>query len=303
MVETISVKLLRQENINPKVIHFLKSVMSGIAQVIVQPCSLSGLIILAGIAIHSWKMAIGAFIGAVIGTITAKFLKSENNKIKLGIYGYNATLIGIANVYLFQTSITSIIVFIICCAFSVPVTNWIPLYLRLPAFTAPFVFITWFVFLISNYIGLEPAENVLNFINNIHSAGLGEAVGQVYIQGNGITGAIMLLAILFCSRSSFVWAIVATSLTWLLAHGLNYPVTNIQNGLYGFSAVLTAIALQNLKPITFPLAGVVLTVFVTQAFIISGWPSLTAPFVFVSWFITIIHLGYGKYTNQSPTLD
>ena len=45
--------------------------MSGIAQVIVQPCSLSGFIILFGIAVHSWKMAVGALIGTVIGTATA----------------------------------------------------------------------------------------------------------------------------------------------------------------------------------------------------------------------------------------
>ena len=104
-------------------------------------------------------------------------------------------------------------------------------------------------------------------------------------------------------KSSFVWALVATTLTWLLAQSLNYPDTNIQNGLYGFSAVLTAIALQNMKPIIFPLIGIVLTVFVTQAFILSGWPSLTAPFVFVSWLITIIHFDYVKYSNQSTTLD
>jgi urea transporter len=281
-------------------INFFKHSMSGIAQVIVQPCSLSGFIILAGIAVHSWKMAVGAFIGTVIGTATAVFLNSDKKNINLGIYGYNATLIAIANIYLFQTTAISVIVLIICCALSVLVTNWIPLYLRLPAFTAPFVFITWFVILISNNIGLQPSGDILNFINNIHSAGLAEAVGQVYIQGNGITGAIMLLAILLCSKSSFVWAIVATSLTWLLAHGLNYPDSNIQDGLYGFSAVLTAIALQNLKPIAFPLAGIVLTVFVTQAFILSGWPSLTAPFVFVSWLIIFIQSNYKKYTNKSP---
>jgi len=113
----------------------------------------------------------------------------------------------------------------------------------------------------------------------------------------------MLVAILLCSKSSFVWALVATALTWLIAQSLNYPAINIQNGLYGFSAVLTAIALQNMKPILLPIIGIVLTVFVTQAFIISGWPSLTAPFVFVSWLITIIQLVYVKYAEQSPTRD
>ncbi|MBT8125355.1 MAG: urea transporter [Gammaproteobacteria bacterium] len=277
--------------------------MSSIAQVIVQPCSLSGLIILASIAIHSWKMALGAFFGAVIGTASAKFLNFDSKDITLGIFGYNATLIGIANIYFFETSITSLIVFTLSCVLSVFITKWIPRYLKLPAFTAPFVFITWLIILIADFINLKPSNNVLNFANNIHTEGLGEAVGQVYIQGNGITGVIMLVAILICSKSSFVWALVATTLTWLLAQSLNYPDTNIQNGLYGFSAVLTAIALQSMKPIIFPLIGIVLTVFVTQAFIISGWPSLTAPFVFVSWLITIIHFGYVKYSNQSTTLD
>ncbi len=284
-------------------INFFKSTMSGIAQVIVQPCSLSGLIILASIAIHSWKMALGAFFGAVIGTASAKILNFDSKDITLGIFGYNATLIGIANIYFFETSITSLIVFTLSCVLSVFITKWIPRYLKLPAFTAPFVFITWLIILIADIINLKPSNNVLNFANNIHTEGLGEAVGQVYIQGNGITGVIMLVAILICSKSSFVWALVATTLTWLLAQSLNYPDTNIQNGLYGFSAVLTAIALQSMKPIIFPLIGIVLTVFVTQAFIISGWPSLTAPFVFVSWLITIIHFGYVKYSNQSTTLD
>jgi len=277
--------------------------MSGIAQVIVQPCSLSGLIILAGIAVHSWKMALGAFLGAVIGTATAKILDFDSKEIALGIFGYNATLIGIANIYFFQTTFTTVIVFILSCILSVFVTAWIPKYLKLPAFTAPFVFITWLIILIADFLKLKPANDILNFANNLHTAGLGEAVGQVYIQGNGITGAIMLVAILLCSKSSFVWALVATALTWLIAQSLNYPAINIQNGLYGFSAVLTAIALQNMKPILLPIIGIVLTVFVTQAFIISGWPSLTAPFVFVSWLITIIQLVYVKYAEQSPTRD
>ena len=284
-------------------VNFFKHTMSGIAQVIVQPCSLSGLIILASIAVHSWKMALGAFFGAVIGTAAAKVLSFDNKEITLGIFGYNATLIGIANIYFFQTTATAILIFIISCVLSVFVTKWIPKYLKLPAFTAPFVFITWLVILFQDYIKLKPANDVLNFADNIHTMGLGEAVGQVYIQGNGITGVIMLLAILLCSKTSFVWALVATILTWLLAHSINYPDTNIQNGLYGFSAVLTAIALQNMKPIIFPLIGIVLTVFVTQAFILSGWPSLTAPFVFVSWVVTVAYLIYEKIFNRSQGLE
>jgi urea transporter len=248
-------------------------------------------------------MAMGALLGSVIGTATAKLLASDSKDITLGIFGYNATLIGVANIYFFQTTVTTVVIFILSCVLSVFVTKWIPKYLKLPTFTAPFVFITWFVILIQDLVKLKPATNILNFTDNIHTAGLGEAVGQVYIQGNGITGVVMLLAILLCSKSSFIWALAATILTWLLAHSLNYLDTNIQNGLYGFSAVLTAIALQNMKPIIFPLIAIVLTVFVTQAFILSGWPSLTAPFVFVSWIVTVAYISFEKFLNRSSTLD
>ncbi len=111
----------------------------------------------------------------------------------------------------------------------------------------------------------------------------------------------MLVAILLCSKSSFIWAVVAASLSWLLAHILNFPALNIQEGLYGFSAVLTAIALQNLKPVIFPLIGIVFAVIVTQIFIISGRPSLTAPFVFVSWLLTIIHMCYEKFVMDKSS--
>ena len=203
--------------------------MSGIAQVIVQPCALSGTIILGSIALHSWQMALGAFFGAVIGTISAVCFNFKSDDITLGLYGYNATLIGIANIYFFQTTPVSIIVLIFCCICSVYVTKWIPQYLKLPAFTTPFVLITWIAILARDIINLAPAKNVFNFVDNLHTAGLGEAVGQVYIQGNGITGIIMLVAILLCSKSSFVWAIVAITSTWLLAHALNYSAINIQN--------------------------------------------------------------------------
>ncbi len=273
--------------------------MSGIAQVIVQPCALSGLIILASIVWHSWQMALGGFIGAVIGTLAATLLKFKQEEIDLGIYGYNATLIGIANVYFFKTTAIAVIVFIITCVLSIYVTRWVPRYLKLPAFTGPFVVITWLVILFRDVLNLVPADNVLNFTNNIYTAGLAESIGQVYVQGNGITGLIMLFAVLLCSRSSFIWTVIAVVLTWLLAHLLAYPDINIQNGLYGFSAVLTAIALQHMKPVIYPLAGIVLTVFVTQAFIYSGWPSLTAPFVMVASVITIVYAFHEKYRLNS----
>ena len=275
-----------------KAIDFVKYTMSGIAEVIIQSRPLAGTCILLAIFIHSWQMAIGALCTTAIATGFAILLKKKQKVIALGLYGYNATLIGIAIIFLFEITYFSIFILFLGSLLSVYVSLWIPKYLKIPTFTAPFVLVTWLIIIFKDYLHLLPAANVLNFHNNIYTFGLGEAVGQVYLQGNGITGLIILLAILLYSKSDFIWAIVATCSTWLIAHMLNYPAINIENGLYGFSAVLTGIALKSLKPILFPIIGIVMTVFVTQAFIESGWPSLTAPFVIVSWMIVLVHRYY-----------
>lgn len=275
-------------------LNFIKYTISGIAEVIVQSHPLAGAYILLAIFIHSWQMAIGAVFATAIATGFAILLKKKDKVIALGLYGYNATLIGIAFIYLFQVTFFSIITLFICCLLSVYVSLWIPKYLKIPTFTAPFVLITWLIIIIQDLLFLSPAGDTLNFHDNIYTFGLGEAVGQVYLQENGITGVVILLAILLYSKSGFIWAMAAICLTWLIAHALNYPTVNIESGLYGFSAVLTAIALQSLKPVIFPITGIVMTVFVTQAFILSGWPSLTAPFVLVSWLVILAHRLYLK---------
>ena len=174
-------------------------------------------------------------------------------------------------------------------------TAWIPKYIKIPPFTAPFVLITWLIIILQGALHFSPAENITNFSNNISSFGIGEAVGQVYIQNNSITGFVILFAILLYSKSGFYWAMIATLMSWLTAFVLGYSILNIENGLYGFSAVLTGIALKELKPILFPIAGIILSVLITHAFIISDWPSLTAPFVLASWLITVI---YQLFSNQ-----
>ena len=273
-------------------LNFIKYTMSGIAEVIVQSHPVAGTYIFLAIFIHSWQMAIGALCATVIATAFSLVIKIDRKDIALGLYGYNATLIGIAFVYFFQITFFSFIIFFVSCLLSVYISLWIPKYLKIPTFTAPFVLITWLIILLQDLLYLLPAGNTLNFHNNIYTFGLGEAVGQVYLQGNGITGVIILFAILLYSKTGFFWAMAATCLTWLIANALNYPAANIESGLYGFSAVLTAIALQNIKPIIFPISGIIITVFVTQAFIVSGWPSLTAPFVLVSWVIVLAHRLY-----------
>ena len=150
-----------------KAIDFVKYTMSGIAEVIIQSRPLAGTCILLAIFIHSWQMAIGALCATAIATGFAILLKKKQKVIALGLYGYNATLIGIAIIFLFEITYFSIFILFLSSLLSVYVSLWIPKYLKIPTFTAPFVLITWLLIIIQDYLHLLPAANVLNFHNNI----------------------------------------------------------------------------------------------------------------------------------------
>ena len=75
-----------------------KIFLRGVGQVMFQDNALTGLLFLVGIAAGAFEegttfgllMAVGGLIGTVLGTITARLLRCDENQIRDGIYGYNA---------------------------------------------------------------------------------------------------------------------------------------------------------------------------------------------------------------------
>jgi urea transporter len=118
-------------------------------------------------------------------------------------------------------------------------------------------------------------------------------VSEVFLLGNVVTGVLILVALavnsLWAAGFAAAGAVVSTVLAvWFGASG-----SAIAAGLYGFSAVLTAVALGSVFyrpswPIAlYALLGVAFTVVIHAALSTAlapvGVPALTAPFVFATW--------------------
>lgn len=73
--------------------------LRGVGQVMFQPHVGTGLCFLAGIAAASPLMLAGAILGAVLGPLVAYFLGFDRGKIEQGLYGFNATLVGLATLF------------------------------------------------------------------------------------------------------------------------------------------------------------------------------------------------------------
>ncbi len=75
---------------------FLDACLRGVAQVYLVNNPVSGAVILAGLAYHSWYTFAFGFLGCVISTYTAVLLGFSRGAIGAGLFGYNGTLVGVA---------------------------------------------------------------------------------------------------------------------------------------------------------------------------------------------------------------
>ena len=71
----------------------------GIGQVMFQNNALSGLLMLVGVLLNSWQMALLAIAGNVVSTLAAYFSGYSREDIRNGLYGFNGTLVGIVRVF------------------------------------------------------------------------------------------------------------------------------------------------------------------------------------------------------------
>ncbi|WP_437193383.1 urea transporter [Planctomicrobium sp. SH527] len=134
---------------------FVDAITHGIGQVMFQASIWTGLLFLLGIALSDRKHALLVLTGSVVGMLVALYhftmgadaidperliVRSSNDVIKLGLYGYNATLAPVA-LYLCNKSLTASLMGMLL---TVPLAEFVPM-LGLPALTAPFVLATWLV--------------------------------------------------------------------------------------------------------------------------------------------------------------
>ena len=291
--------------------NFVIQCLRGASQVFFQENALTGLLFFAAIAWASyvtggWATTIGAAVGVVVATGTAYIMRADPPSIDQGLYGFNGILVGAALPTFIAASpqLWVYIVFgaaastVITAAFCATLTkSW-----GIPGSTGPFVLTGWLMVAGAySFGGLEvtglapklatdylagtaaipsPYELVQIFFRNI---------GQVYLLGAEISGAIILLGIFIASIPAGIAAAAGSLIAMVVAIGMGADPAVVSQGLYGFSPVLTAMAIGVvfLAP-SWPVAlyaalATIVTVFVQGALDIivdpAGLPSFTAPYV------------------------
>lgn len=280
-------------------------VFRGIGQIWFQENALTGALFVLGIAICFPIQAAGIVIGSAIGCALARALKYDRGEVLAGIYGFNPALVGIATFFFFKPDAASVGLMVAGCVVATVLTRLMRGYVPFPTYTTPFVVTTWAVYLIAKSMGVAGTEAAANLVP-APAAGPGveailHGIGQVMFQASIWTGLLFLAGIAVSDREHAGWVLVASVLGMLVV-GYHLDAAdraldperliernqfeNVQLGLYGYNATLTAVALylwrRSLIP---PLLGIILTVPITELVPRAGLPALTAPFVLATWIV------------------
>lgn len=296
----------------------------GMGQVMLQNNPYSGLLFLGGISWSAYAMAeiqiaVAAVYALLIANLTAIILKADQENLHRGLYGYNAVLIGIAVLVFFKSTPLVWGLLTLGAALSAVFMWWVleksKPSLRFPILTFPFVVITWLMFMVLKMIPALAKAVTLDSLaakvgSDFYLNAILKSVSQVFLLQNSLTGSIFLVALACGLVASASFAILGAVLALVIAVFLSADLVNIEAGLWGYNAVLTAIALGCVfvKPSFASLVYVVLGV--VAAIIIQyglgsllagmGLPVFTAPFVFATWLVLgIKKLMSLKMTRQS----
>ncbi len=249
---------------------------------------LTGLLFLTGIFLGSVSMGFAALLATACGTITARLLKYDKQETDSGLYGFSAALTGVALMLFFEPHLLIWALIVAGSAITAILQHFF-LKRDLPVFTFPFVLITWIVIFSGNYlfphIRTEFTEQIIS-TGDYFTFGI-KNFGQVIFQGTVISGILFFAGVFISSPTAALYGLAASVFSGILALHLSVPAEEVSMGLFGFNAVLCAIAFSGntLKDSVWVGASVLISLAFSLLLTKNNIPQLTFPFVAAS-FIT-----------------
>lgn len=277
---------------------FIDQTLKGIGQIMLQENRWTGLLFIIGLFIGSWQYAAAAILAAAAGTAAAKLLKYNQQEIDAGLYGFSPALVGVVLVFLFD-DILIIWFLVIAGGILAAMIQHFFISKKIPAYTFPFILVAWaFIFLIRQYTEIPPSELLqIKFEPTQLDVFLAptNGFGEVIFQASVLSGVIFFIAVFINSPVAALYGLAASLLGAVLSVVNGQPLEQINLGLFGFNAVLTAIVFAGTKKIDglWVLSGVIITIVIHNLLIdhhildvVGG--VLTFPFVAGTWITLLI---------------
>lgn len=271
------------------------AVLNGFSQIFLQTHPGCGLLILLAIALHGPDLIIGAMVGALAGTFSAVALGYRKSDITIGLYGYNAALLGLLFVLLLGLSALTLGLI----ALGSVVTNLLQVRLMaamrernwLPGFTLPFVLFGWLALALAGALDLVTqarldAPLILDGQGLLFAVASG--IGQIIFLGQPLAGLIVLMAVGLADRRAAAWMLCGSVVGLVMGMAIGAPEQQILAGLAGYNPALAALAVSQVqRSWAAPLLAIIAAVLLRLVFDRLGLPPLTMPFILACWLVAL----------------
>lgn len=303
---------------------FLRVLLRGAGQVMFQNNVWTGLLFFCGIfwgayAGHLGAMAWGALLGVAVSTLTGRLLRLPEQDGVQGLWGFNGVLVGCTFPAFLGSTGWMWLALILCAALSTWVRtgfNNVMAPWKVNSLTFPFVFCTWIFLLAARAMHGLPATHMsapelpaafssfadLGFWHLV--AYWLRGIAQVFLLDSWVTGLFFLAGLAVSSPRAALWAAAGSALALLTAIAFSASGSDIAEGLYGYSPVLTAIALgtvfyrPNRSSAIWAVIGTLVAVFVQAGMYVLlapfGIATLTAPFCITTWLFLLPRIRFDE---------
>ena len=299
----------------------IKTTLVGIGQIFLQDNGWSGLLITIGMFFSHWTLGVTCFLGALIGTLTAKALKAKDADIEFGLYGFNASLAYMCVMFTFAINDAHAtlnganpILWVLGAVAAVIATVIMHVFVTKgwTAFTFPFVVTCWvlcWAFAKYNVLGLEQTTPALpdytGTIDAITTPFYGWA--EVNFGANFLTGVFIFLGLAISSPSVAMWGTAAATLGGLFAHYvLGIDANVLANGLYSFSPILVACAFVTKSGVSradfvYIVVGILLAVLIHYG-VSQFMATYTIGFIVATWIMEAVQKAVNKSNPNTEEL-
>lgn len=268
----------------------------GVGQIFLQPNAVTGLLIVAGIAVFSLPMALLVLVGLLVSTAAGAALGRPADQ---GLEGYNGALVGAASWatlgHLGSGVLATVLAAAACPALAALLARVLGQWGRraLPVLTAPFCIASGLVALLAAHLH-NPAGPALA----VGGGGAGwrflravlVGISQVVLVESWIGGLLILAGLAVAGWRIAAAGLLGSALGTLAQLALGTSLSTLGHGLWGYSPSLTAIACLTLLrrgAATWLLAavGALVTVAVQAVLVHTGIPVYTWPFILTTWLL------------------
>ncbi|MDI3324876.1 urea transporter [Pontibacterium granulatum] len=272
---------------------FTIALLHGCSQIFLQRSALVGAATLMGVLFGSVPMFIGGLIGLVTGTLAATVFRCDRADIDEGLYGYNPMLVGTGLFYFFDVSPELVGVTVVAAGLSTWLLH-VLLNRHVPALTLPFVTVTLTAIEVINTFGLAD-PNPSSFITagdlNPHTSFF-LSFGQVMFQDSVLAGVIFFAALLAHKPIAALFAALGVLFSVVIALFVGISETQVNTGLFGFSAILCCLAFaeHSWHAVINAVIAASLATLCTVLAHAAGAVVLTLPFIVSTWLV----MGVGR---------